>query len=185
MAPPSRVGPKSARGLMSARILIAYCGELSEVAEALAEGAAPHSREVRIAELDVLLRDDGKAALRELELCDGVALGTPGDAGAPAAEVMRLLELTERLWASGRLHDKVVTVFTDRPQIPAADAVIFPIYSALYHWGAIVVGPRDFELPHAGEPDARLTAARYRGRRLARLAGTLADERAALTRVQL
>ena len=54
--------------------------------------------------------------------------------------MMRLLELSEPLWASGRLHDKVVTVFTDHPQIPAPDAVIFPIYSALYHWGAVVIG---------------------------------------------
>jgi hypothetical protein len=98
---------------------------------------------------------------------------------------MRLLELTEPLWAGGRLHDKVVTVFTDRPQVPAADPVIFPIYSALYHWGAIVVGPRDFELPAGGQADARLTAARYRGRRFARLAGALAADRAALAQVQL
>jgi multimeric flavodoxin WrbA len=170
---------------MSARILIAYSGDLGEVAEAFAEGARPHSGQIRIAELDVLVRDEGKAGLRELERCDAVALGTPGDAGAPAAEVMRLLELTEPLWASGRLHDKVVTVFTDHPQIPASDAVIFPIYSALYHWGAVVVGPRDFELPGPATPDARLTAARYRGRRFARLAGALAAERAALAQLQL
>lgn len=170
---------------MSAAILIAYSGDLGEVAEAFAEGAQPHSGQIRIAELDVLLRDDGKAGLRELERSDAVALGTPGDAGGPAAEVMRLLELTEPLWASGRLHDKVVTVFTDQPQVPAPDAVIFPIYSALYHWGAVVVGPRDFELPGASTPDARLSAARYRGRRLARLAGALAAERAALAQVQL
>jgi hypothetical protein len=98
---------------------------------------------------------------------------------------MRLLELTEPLWASGRLHDKVVTVFTDRPQLPARDAVIFPIYSALYHWGAVVVGPRDFELPGGATSDARLSAARYRGRRLARLAGALATERSSLAQLQL
>jgi hypothetical protein len=40
-------------------------------------------------------------------------------------------------------------------------------------------------LPHPATPDARLTAARYRGRRLARLAGALAAERAALAQVQL
>jgi multimeric flavodoxin WrbA len=170
---------------MSARILIAYCGDLGDVAQAFAEGAQPHSAAVRIGELEVLLRDEGKAALRELERCDAVALGTPAEAGAPAPEVARLLELTEPLWASGRLHDKVVTVFTDQPQIPAPDAVIFPIYSALYHWGGVVVGPRDFELPGATTPDARLSAARYRGRRLARLAGALAAERAALVQVQL
>jgi multimeric flavodoxin WrbA len=170
---------------MSARVLIAYSGDLGEVAEAFAEGARPHGTQIRITELDVLLRDDGKAALRELELCDAVAFGVPADTGAPATEMMRLLELTEPLWGSGRLHDKVVTVFTDQPQLPAPDAVIFPIYSALYHWGAVVVGPRDFELPGAGTRDARLTAARYRGRRLARLAGTLAAERHILARVQL
>jgi multimeric flavodoxin WrbA len=170
---------------MSARILIAYSGDLGEVAEAFAEGARPHSGQIRIAALDVLLRDEGKAGLRELEGSDAVALGTPGDAGAPAAEVMRLLDLTEPLWASGRLDDKVVTVFTDHPQIPAPDAVIFPIYAALYHWGAVVIGPRDFELPGVATPDARLRAARYRGRRLARLAGALAAERAALAQLQL
>lgn len=170
---------------MSASILIAYSGDLGEVAEAFAEGARPHSGQIWVAELDVLLREEGKAGLRELERCDAVALGTPGDAEAPAAEVMRLLELTEPLWASGRLHDKVVTVFTDHPQLPAQDAVIFPIYSALYHWGAVVVGPRDFELPGAATPDARLTAARYRGRRFARLAGALAAERSALAQMQL
>jgi multimeric flavodoxin WrbA len=170
---------------MSVRILIAYCGDLGEVAEAFAEGARPHSGEIRIAELGDLLRDEGKTALRELERCDAVAFGLPADPEAPAADMMRLLELSEPLWASGRLHDKVVTVFTDHPQIPAPDAVIFPIYSALYHWGAVVIGPRDFELPGAATPDARLIAARYRGRRLARLAGTLEAERAALAQVQL
>jgi multimeric flavodoxin WrbA len=170
---------------MSARVLIAYSGDLGDVAEAFAEGARPHSGQIRVAELDVLVRDEGKAGLRELERCDAVAFGVPADSGAPAPEMMRLLGLTEPLWASGRLHDKVVTVFTDHPQVPAPDAVIFPIYSALYHWGAVVIGPRDFELPHPATPDARLTAARYRGRRLARLAGALAAERAGLAQVQL
>jgi len=170
---------------MSARILIAYCGHLGEVAQAFAEGARPHARQIRIAELEVLIQDEGKLGLRELALCDAVAFGMPSDAEAPAAEMMQLLELTQPLWTSGGLHDKVVTVFTDHPETPAPDAVIFPVYSALYHWGAVVVGPRDFELPRAGEPDARLSAARYRGRRLARLAGALATERATLAQLQL
>ena len=170
---------------MRARIFIGYCGDLGELAQAFAEGARPYSAEVRIGELGVLLRDGGKTALRELERSDAVAFGMPSDAGAPAPEMMRLLELTEPLWESGRLDDKVVTVFTDHPETPAPDAVIFPVYSALYHWGAVVVGPRDFELPRAGKPDARLSAVHYRGRRLARLAGALAAERAALAQVQV
>jgi multimeric flavodoxin WrbA len=170
---------------VSSHVLITYCGDLSEVADAFAEGARAHGAQVRIAELDVLLRDEGQAGLRELQWADAIALGTPGDARAPAPELIRLLRLTEPVWASGRLHDKVVTVFTDHPQLPAPDEVIFPIYSALYHGGAVVVGPRDFELPGVATPDARLAAAGYRGRRLARLAGALAAERSALEQVQL
>ncbi|HEU4979162.1 MAG TPA: hypothetical protein VFT42_09735 [Solirubrobacteraceae bacterium] len=172
---------------MSARILIALAqGEgLPEVAEAFADGARPRSGDVRIAGLGALLQDGGRAALQEIERCDALAIGTPAAAGAPATEVMELLALTEPLWSGGRLHDKAVTVFTDHPEVPAPDAVISPIYSALYHWGAVVVGPRDFELPLAGMPDARTAAARYRGRRLAHLAAALAAARAELGRLQL
>ena len=86
-----------------------------------------------------------------------------------AADMMRLLELSEPLWASGRRRQGRHRVH--RPSTDTGSgAVIFPIYSALYHWGAVVIGPRDFELPGPATPDARLIAARYRGRRLARLA---------------
>lgn len=107
----------------------------------------------------------------------------------PAPALMGFIEATEPLWSSGWLHDKVVTVFTDEPEHFAPDSVLHPIYDALYHWGAVIVGPRAFELAsdaqrrhgvsESGGPlsASRLKSAQYRARRLARIAGVLADER--------
>ena len=102
---------------------------------------------------------------------------------------MRFIEGMEPLWISGWLNDKVVTVFTDRPEQIAPDSVLHPIYDVLYRWGAVIVGPRAIELtldarPAGSVPErpsplpaARLRTAQYRAARLARLAGVLADER--------
>jgi len=91
----------------------------------------------------------------------------------------------------------VVTVFTDDPGHFAPDSVLHPIYDALYHWGAVIVGPRAFDLESDAQrgPDvsesggplstSRLKGAQYRARRLARIAGILADDRARHERLQL
>lgn len=116
---------------------------------------------------------------------------------APAVALMAFIEGTEPLWASGRLYDKVVTVFTDDPEHFAPDSVLHPIYDALYHWGAVIVGPRAFDLAAdaqqgsdvsgSGGPlsASRLKGAQYRARRLARIAGLMADERGRRERLQL
>ena len=87
---------------------------------------------------------------------------------------MRFIASTEPLWSSGRLYDKAVTVFTDEPEHFAPDSVLHPIYDALYQWGAVIVGPRAFELaldarptdsvpsPSSPLPAARLRTAQYR-----------------------
>ena len=74
---------------------------------------------------------------------------------------------------------------------------VLPIYDALYQWGAVIIGPRAFELAldaHASDSvpgrtsplrAARLRTARYRAARLARLAGVLADERHRRERLEL
>ncbi len=110
---------------------------------------------------------------------------------------MAFIDGTEPMGSSGRLYDKVVTVFTDDPEHFAPDSVLHPIYDALYHWGAVIVGPRAFDLTSDAEhgPDVsgsgdplsapRLKGAQYRARRLARIAGLLADERTRRERLQL
>lgn len=117
--------------------------------------------------------------------------------GAPAPALMQFIESSEPLWGSGRLHDKAVTVFTDEPEHFAPDSVLHPIYDALYRSGAVIIGPRGFELEldartrglQTGSgshlPAPRLRSIQYRALRLARLAGVLAEEHACRARVEL
>jgi hypothetical protein len=75
--------------------------------------------------------------------------------------------------------------------------VLHPIYDALYRWGAVIVGPRGFELELEARPGhlfagsrsslsgPKLRSVRYRAFRLARLAGVLAEDRARRERLEL
>jgi NAD(P)H dehydrogenase (quinone) len=183
-------------------IAVIYAGDLAAVAEAFGEAAGHIATDVRLLQLvaddDVRVSaPDPTAELADLEWADGIAFGTPVDDGSPAPLLMRFIESTEPLWRSGRLYEKAVTVFTDEPEHMAPDSVLHPIYDALYRWGAVIVGPRAFELEHqarpgapvsghdAGLPAPRLRGARYRAVRLARLAGVLAEERARRARLEL
>ena len=179
---------------MSANIVVIYSGALRDVAERFGEAAEHLSARVRVLWVPGDERSEGGGAhpdarFGDLEWADGIAFGTPVGDGHPAAALMEFIEATEPLWSSGWLHDKVVTVFTDEPEHFAPDSVLHPIYDALYHWGAVIVGPRAFELAadaqrrhgvsESGGPlsASRLKSAQYRARRLARIAGVLADER--------
>jgi len=187
---------------VSANIAIIYSGHLREVAAAFGEAAEHLSARVRLLRVSGAENDDSSGAYREanfndLRWADGIAFGTPVGDGHPAAALMAFIEGAEPLWSSGMLDDKVVTIFTDSPEHFAPDSVLHPIYDALYHWGAVIVGPRAFELEFdaqrghevsesAGSLSAsRLKGAQYRARRLARIAGLLADERAQRERLEL
>lgn len=183
---------------MSANIAVIYAGGLTEVAQAFGEAAGHLAADVRVrrlvgAESSCSGPAHPRPTPRDLEWANGIAFGTPVGDGAPAAELMRFIDSTDPHWSRSRLgamYDKVVTVFTDEPEHLAPDSVLHPIYDALYRWGAVIVGPRGFELEVEGRPgdDAvvesssllsapRLRSARYRAYRLARLASVLADER--------
>lgn len=187
---------------MSANIAVIYAGDLSAVAEAFGEAARRLSAEVRL--LSVADRGGGEddslhaeATLGDLKWADGIAFGTPVGGGAPDWTLMQFIESSKPLWSSGTLYEKAVTVFTDEPEHMAPDAVLHPVYDALYRWGAVIVGPRGFELEvraplhprPAGVvplvPASRLASAQYRARRLTRVAAVLAGDRARLERVEL
>lgn len=185
---------------MSVNIVVTYRGDLRDVAEALGEAAEHLSARVRVlwvpSESDQRGGAHPDVSFRDLEWADGIAFGTPVGDGHPAGALMRFIEGTEVLWGSGSLHDKVVTVFTDAPERFAPDSVLHPIYDALYHWGAVIVGPRAFELESAAQrahavsgsegplSASRLSGAQYRARRLVRIAGVLADERIQRARLE-
>lgn len=187
---------------MSGNVAVIYAGDLAAMAEKFVEAAAPLAARVRLlrvsgGEIDQRAGGDPRGGLDDLEWADGIAFGTPLGDGAPAPALMRFIASTEPLWSSGRLYDKAVTVFTDEPEHFAPDSVLHPIYDALYQWGAVIIGPRAFELaldahqsdsvpgPSSAPPAARLRTARYRAVRLTRLAGVLADERHRRERLEL
>lgn len=175
---------------MSANVAVIYAGDLAAVAEAFGEAAGHFgaARVLRVAEGAQPGHAD--AGLNDLEWADGIAFGTPAGEGTPAPELMRFLERSRPLWSSGKLYDKAVTVLTDEPEHLTPDSVLHPVYDVLYRWGAVIVGPKAFELereasprrPLAGStsplPAPRLRSTQYRAVRFARLAGLLAQERA-------
>jgi NAD(P)H dehydrogenase (quinone) len=181
---------------VSANIAVIYAGELTEVAQAFGEAAGHLAADVRLRRLAGTETPgaggpDKQPILRDLEWANGIAFGTPVGDGAPAPELMRFIESTDPHWSRSRLgamYDKAVTVFTDEPEHMAPDSVLHPIYDALYRWGAVIIGPRGFELEIEAWPGhdvvegsstlsaSRLRSARYRAYRLARLASVLADE---------
>jgi NAD(P)H dehydrogenase (quinone) len=179
---------------MSGNIAVIYCdyGDLVAVAEAFADRAAEIASDVRLLQLSSResARPQGAhphPGLRDLEWANGIGFGTPAGGGTPAPELMRFIDSTRRMSSSGTLSDKATTVFTDEPERMAPASLLQPLYDRLYRWGAMIVGPREFELEHDTRPDvpsddpsplpaARLSAARYRAFRLARVASELADD---------
>jgi NAD(P)H dehydrogenase (quinone) len=181
---------------VSANIAIIYCGaQLREIGAAFAGAAERLGSRTRLLQVpqpgpgENLSPTDALATFDDLEWADGIAFGTPIGDGRPAPELIAFIEQTEPLWSSARLYDKVVTAFTDEPEHFAPDSVVRPIYETLYHWGAVIIGPRAFELDYdarqgPADPPAsgglsgpRVRTAQYRGRRLAALAGVLRAER--------
>jgi NAD(P)H dehydrogenase (quinone) len=178
---------------LGATIAVIYAGSLQGVAAAFGEAAEHVSARVRLRRIvgdedDASGRTHPQANFEDLVWADGIAFGTPLGPGGPAPELMAYIEATEPLWSMGRLHDKVVTVFTDQPEQFSPDTVLHPIYDALYHWGAVIVGPRAFDLSPDTHPqhraagsagpisEPRLKSAQYRAHRLVRIAGLLAEE---------
>lgn len=185
---------------MSANVAVIYSGtDVREVAEAFGEAAQEVSANVRLLRVsgDDTGPDHPDATFADLEWADGIGFGTPVAPGRPSPALVAFIETTESLWRSARLFDKVVSTFTDEPERFAPDAVVHPIYEALYQWGAVIVGPRVFDLafdaqPQPGDRESkgslagpRLRTAHYRGRRLAALAGVLSAERSRRARLEL
>jgi NAD(P)H dehydrogenase (quinone) len=176
---------------LSANVAVIYCSEeVREVAEAFAEPAGHVAGGVRLLRV-------GEASNDDLVWADGIGFGTAVRPGRASDTLMGFIAQTEPLWDDAQLFDKVVSIFTDEPEHFAPDSVVHPIYEALYQWGAVIIGPRAFELAFDARPrpedesrvaslcGPRLRTARYRGRRMAALAPVLASERARCARLEL
>lgn len=129
-----------------------------------------------------------QATLKDLVWADAFAFGTPTRFGAPAAQLKQFIDQTGGLWRDGALADKPVTAFTSAAnRHGGTEATILSLGNVFYHWGALIVPPgftdpvvsaaggnpygASYATGTSGDgPDApALAAARYQGRRLARI----------------
>jgi NAD(P)H dehydrogenase (quinone) len=134
-----------------------------------------------------------EASVEDLAWADAYAFGTPTRFGAPAAQLKQFIDQAGGLWREGGLADKPVTAFTSAfNRHGGHEATILSLGNVFYHWGALIVPPgytdpavyaaggnpygTSFATgPSTGDgPDtAALEAARYQGRRLARITSRL------------
>ncbi len=127
------------------------------------------------------------ASLDDLRWADAFAFGTPTRFGNVSAQLKQFLDTAGPVWADGDLADKPVTAFTSAINVHGGnESTLLALYNTMHHWGAIIVPPgyTDEALSAAGgnpygvshpsgegpPGDAALEAARYQGRRLARVA---------------
>ncbi|TDC89603.1 NAD(P)H:quinone oxidoreductase [Nonomuraea deserti] len=126
-----------------------------------------------------------QARMEDLAWADAFAFGTPTRFGTPAAQLKQFIDQAGELWREGKLADKPVTAFTSAfNRHGGNEATILSLGNVFYHWGALIVPP-GFTDPVVyaaggnpygtslvngdGSDAAALEAARYQGRRLARV----------------
>ena len=133
-----------------------------------------------------------QASVEDLAWADAFAFGTPTRFGAPAAQLKQFIDQAVGLWQEGGLADKPVTAFTSAfNRHGGSEATILSLGNVFYHWGALIVPPGYTDPvvytaggnpygtsyvtgPTGDGPDAAaLDAARYQGRRLARITSRL------------
>jgi NAD(P)H dehydrogenase (quinone) len=136
-------------------------------------------------------REIPEAQLDDLRWADAYAFGTPTRYGNVSSQLKQFLDTTAPLWAAGDLADKAVTGFTSAINTHGGnESTLLALYNTMHHWGAITVPPgytdssvsaaggNPYGTAHAsgdGPPaEATLAAARYQGRRLARIGALLA-----------
>ncbi|SPT63356.1 MULTISPECIES: NAD(P)H:quinone oxidoreductase [Actinomadura] len=148
---------------MPVKVAIIYysaTGNVHALAEAVAEGAAMASADVRLRRVAELAPDRAidenprwrrhadatasvpLAAVEDLAWADAFAFGTPTRFGTPAAQLKQFIDQAVELWRDGALADKPVTAFTSAfNRHGGSEATILSLANVFYHWGALIVPP--------------------------------------------
>ena len=86
-------------------------------------------------------RGDLYANLKDLENCDGLAMGSPTRFGNMAASLKYFLDSTASLWLSGALSGKPATVFTSSSSMHGGqETTLTSMMLPLFHHGMLVTG---------------------------------------------
>jgi NAD(P)H dehydrogenase (quinone) len=135
-------------------------------------------------------RDIEVATLADLEWADAVVFGTPTRYGTPAAQLKQFIDTTGPLWQQGLLADKVYSAFVSAgTNHGGLESTVLSLANVFYHWGGFIVPPgyTDPVQSELGNPygpshvsgdgpptEIALRSAEYLGRRVSRVAETLA-----------
>jgi NAD(P)H dehydrogenase (quinone) len=201
------------------RVLVVFYsmyGNVAKLAKAVAEGARQvENVEVSIMQVEEMvpkeiieanermkrvreeLSDIPIATNEDLVEADGIVFGTPTRYGNMSAQMKQFIDKTGRLWAEGKLINKVAGVFTSTSSLHGGqETTIITSMIPLLHLGMIIVGipyseQRLFSLeigggspygassvsgPKADRPPTEndLEIAKTLGRRVAEIAGKVA-----------
>lgn len=87
-------------------------------------------------------KDVPKATSDDLVWADTIIFSVPTRFGSMASQMKQFLDTQGGLWGSGKTVNKVVTAMSSAGnQHGGQEATILSLYTAMYHWGAIVVAP--------------------------------------------
>lgn len=193
---------------MSTKIAIIYysaTGTTYKLARAIEEGATAANAEVRFRKVHELApeeaiesnqgwsahrletRDVAEATNDDLEWSDAIIFGTPTRYGLPSAQLKQFIDTTGKLWAAGKLLNKIMSCFTSVATLHGGhETTLTALYNVGYSWGAIIVPPAyaDPIQFQAGNPygasfvsnngqlspdETALQAARFQGKRVTQI----------------
>lgn len=87
-------------------------------------------------------KDVPVATTEDLEWADAIIFTTPTRFGVMAAQMKQFIDLTGGLWAQGKTVNKVVSAMSSAQNSHGGqEATILSLYTAMCHWGAIIVPP--------------------------------------------
>jgi NAD(P)H dehydrogenase (quinone) len=73
---------------------------------------------------------------------DAVIFGSPTRFGSPAAQLRTFIDSLGKLWADGKLADKVYAGYTSSNTAHGGqETTLLSLYITLIHWGGIIVAP--------------------------------------------
>lgn len=147
----------------SVKVAVIYyssTGNVHQLAEAVAEGAAKAGADVRMRKVAELApeqaiasnpewakhreqtKDVVEATHDDLDWADAVVFGTPTRYGLPAAQLKQFIDTTGPMWQQGKLANKVYSSFVcTGTNHGGQESTILALNNTFYHWGGVIVPP--------------------------------------------
>lgn len=87
-------------------------------------------------------KDVAEATSADLEWADAIIFSVPTRFGNMASQMKQFLDTQGGLWGSGKTVNKVVSAMSSAGnQHGGQEATILSLYTAMFHWGALVAAP--------------------------------------------